>query len=116
MFDKKPRPAMATHHAVTTHHYWTGLKAYLAMVGLLLIPQVAAAQGAMPWESTLQYIINVLTGNTARFGAIIAVIVLGFLAFIGKLRMGLVGAVIGGIVLIFGSATIVDLFIGSVGN
>lgn len=77
----------------------------------LIMPEMALAA---PWDGPLQELIDILTGSTARLGAILAIIVLGFMAMTGRMNWGLAGGIIVGIVLIFGSAWIADTFIGTV--
>jgi type IV secretion system protein VirB2 len=84
----------------------------MVMSFLILLPEVALAA---PWDGPLQSAIDLLTGTTARLVAILAIIVLGFLAMRGRVDWGVGGSIIGGIVLIFGAAWIADNFIGAVG-
>ena len=91
-------------------------------IGLFLIamPSVVLAQttggGGGPWTGTLNYIISILTGAPARLLAIIAISALGVIALLGRMSWSWAGSIIGGVVLIFGAASIADLFIGSVGG
>ena len=82
------------------------------MLGLVVLnPDMALAA---PWDGPLQAFIDLLTGTTARLLAILALIVLGFMAMSGRMSWALAGSIIGGIVLVFGSAWIADMFIDSV--
>ncbi|RLA54434.1 MAG: VIRB2 type IV secretion [Gammaproteobacteria bacterium] len=72
------------------------------------------AQELAPLENVVDFLVNFLTGAFARSVAIIAVAVMGYLGLTGRLRWGVAGAVIVGIALIFGAATIVDAISGSV--
>ncbi|MCZ8272646.1 MAG: TrbC/VirB2 family protein [Microcystis sp. LE19-4.1E] len=77
----------------------------------------AFAQGTLqPVQSTLQTLVQALTGPIATSLAILAVIACGFLAFTGRLTWGIAGSVIFGIVLVFGSAQIVQFFQSAVGR
>lgn len=76
-----------------------------------LMPQMAVAA---PWDDMADTIIDLLTNGLTRSVAIIACIGLGLAAWVGKLSWGMVGKFVAGIVLIFGAAAIVDVFIGGV--
>ncbi|MCA0404745.1 MAG: TrbC/VirB2 family protein [Proteobacteria bacterium] len=77
----------------------------------------AFAQGTLqPVQSTLQTLVQALTGPIATSLAILAVIACGFLAWSGRLTWGIAGSVIFGIVLVFGSAQIVQFFQSAVGR
>lgn len=83
----------------------------------LLVAGDAFAQGTLqPVQSTLQTLVQALTGPIATSLAILAVIACGFLAFTGRLTWGIAGSVIFGIVLVFGSAQIVQFFQSAVGR
>ena len=79
---------------------------------LILIshPEIASAQTALFDSGTnfLTALQNLLSSTWARLIAIIGVIFLGFMAIFGRLRWGIAGAVIGGIILVFGAPAIVD--------
>jgi type IV secretion system protein VirB2 len=84
---------------------------------LLFFAGEAFAQGTLqPVQSTLQTLVQALTGPIATSLAILAVIACGFLAFTGRLTWGIAGSVIFGIVLVFGSAQIVQFFQSAVGR
>ena len=77
----------------------------------------ALAQGTLaPVQSTLQTLVTALTGPIATSLAILAVIACGFLAWSGRLTWGIAGSVIFGIVLVFGTAQIVQFFQSAVGK
>ena len=89
------------------------------LVGLTLAIAMgdALAQGTLaPVQSTLQTLVTALTGPIATSLAILAVIACGFLAWSGRLTWGIAGSVIFGIVLVFGSAQIVQFFQSAVGR
>mgnify|MGYP001765811240 CR=1 FL=1 len=91
----------------------------LALIGLTLTLAAgdAFAQGTLaPVQSTLQTLVTALTGPIATSLAILAVIACGFLAWSGRLTWGIAGSVIFGIVLVFGSAQIVQFFQSAVGR
>ncbi len=84
---------------------------------LLFFAGDAFAQGTLqPVQSTLQTLVQTLTGPIATSLAILAVIACGFLAWSGRLTWGIAGSVIFGIVLVFGSAQIVQFFQSAVGR
>ncbi len=57
---------------------------------------------------------DLLTGTWARIIAIIAVVILGFGWMTGRISWYIAGSVIGGIILVFGAAAIVDSISGSI--
>lgn len=87
---------------------------------LLFSAAGAAAQSSggtlQPVQSTLQQLISALTGPIATALATLAVIACGFFAWSGRLTWGIAGSVIFGIVLVFGSAQIVQFFQSAVGQ
>lgn len=74
----------------------------------------AAFAAAAPWENTVNAVIGFLNGGLTRSVGILIVMGLGFMAWSGKLTMGVAVKVIIGFVFVFGAAAIADLFIGSV--
>ena len=78
----------------------------------------AFAQGGQlaPVQSTLQQLVQTLTGPIATSLAVLAVIACGISAFAGRLTWFFAGSVIFGIVLVFGSAQIVAFFQSAVGR
>ena len=96
----------------------------LARTGLALcffLPGItsAAAQTSgtlQPVQSTLTQLVSALTGSIATALATLAVIACGFFAWSGRLTWGIAGSVIFGIVLVFGSAQIVQFFQSAVGQ
>lgn len=86
--------------------------AMLSILAMAAMPEVALA--GTPWDNMLNGVIGFLNAGTVRLIAILFVMGLGFLAWAGKLTVGKAGGFIGGIVLVFGAATVADLFIGSV--
>jgi len=73
-----------------------------------LLPETALAA---PWDSTATKILDIFTGGLTRTFAIIAVIASGIAAIAGKLSWDWTIKIVVGIVLIFGSASIVDYVI-----
>ncbi len=81
-------------------------------------PAHAAGGGGALFDSGtnfLQALETLLTGTWARIIAIIAVVCLGFAWMTGRISWAIAGATIGGIILVFGSAAIVDGVSGSIG-
>lgn len=78
-----------------------------------LYPEMALAA---PWDGGIQKAIDLLTGKSARLLAVLAFVVLGYLAIVGRASWGFAGSIMGGIVLIFGAAWFADTFIGSVSS
>ena len=79
----------------------------------------AAAQATgtlQPVQSTLTQLVTALTGPIATALATLAVIACGLFAWGGRLTWGIAGSVIFGIVLVFGSAQIVQFFQSAIGQ
>lgn len=79
-------------------------------------PAFATGGTLSPVQSTLQTLVQTLTGPIATSLAILAVIASGFLAWAGRMTWGIAGSIIFGIVLVFGSTQIVQFFQSSVGG
>ena len=69
---------------------------------------------AGPIEDGIDWVLDLLTNGIARSVAIIAIAILGYLAWAGRITGELCGKYIFGIGLVFGGATIVDLIIAAV--
>ncbi len=82
----------------------------LGISALALTPEIAIAA---PWDSTATQILAIFTGGLTRTIAIITVIACGIAAMAGKLSWDWAIKIIVGIVLIFGSASIVDYIIAA---
>jgi type IV secretion system protein VirB2 len=70
----------------------------------------ASGGSLTPVQTTLQTLVTTLTGPIATSLAILAVIASGFMAWAGRLTWGIAGAIIFGIILVFGSTEIVAFF------
>ena len=86
---------------------------YLAVVLALLctalsLPSLAFAQDLTPALTIAEGIRDFLTGDFARAVAAIGLAACGFMAFAGRMPWSVAIAVIVGIVLVFGAATMVD--------
>jgi type IV secretion system protein VirB2 len=90
----------------------------LAVLALLhaISPAFATGGTLSPVQSTLQTLVQTLTGPISTSLAILAVIAAGFLAWAGRMTWGIAGSIIFGIVLVFGSTQIVQFFQSSVGG
>jgi type IV secretion system protein VirB2 len=88
-----------------------------AALSLLVAVEAQAQSGTLqPVQSTLNQLVQALTGPIATALATLAVIACGFFAWAGRLTWGVAGSVIFGIVLVFGSAQIVQFFQSAVGQ
>lgn len=87
------------------------------MLALMSNTGFAASGGQLaPVQSTLDLLVQTLTGPIATALAILAVIACGFAAWAGRLTWGLAGSIIMGIVLVFGSTQIVAFFQSAAGQ
>jgi type IV secretory pathway VirB2 component (pilin) len=88
------------------------LTAALAVVVCFYAVPAFADGGGLPWETPFQVIVNALNGSTGTLMSILAVMVVGVLALAGRVSWAHAGAVLFGIVCIFGAARIVGIFNG----
>jgi type IV secretion system protein VirB2 len=86
-----------------------GAIACLALTTAFGVATPAAAQDV---ETLLQNVVDLLTGNTARLLAVIAVVVVGILWMFGLFDLRRAGVVVLGVIVVFGAAEIVDLLTG----
>ena len=82
---------------------------------MLLAPDLAWAQALDPVQGVADMFVDFLTGTFARSMAIIGLAVCGFMAMMGRLPWSAALAVIGGIILVFGAAALVDEISGFAG-
>jgi type IV secretion system protein VirB2 len=82
----------------------------LVLVFVAFTPEIAMAE---PWDNAANKVLAIFTGGLTRTLAIIAVIACGIAAIAGKLSWDWAIKIIVGIVLIFGSAAIVDYVIAA---
>lgn len=80
----------------------------LAATALSAQPALASANV----EGLLQNVVDMLTGNTARLLAVLAVVVVGILWMFGLFDLRRAAIVVLGIVVVFGAAEIVNLITG----
>lgn len=97
--------------AVTRCHRTLGL----AITILVCLPLIAHAQDIAPISGTLTAIHGFLQSTAIRTLAAIAVIGLGVLAMMGRMRWTWAGSIIGGITLVFGADAFVSFFTTSAG-
>lgn len=83
---------------------------FFLIPSLLLISQPAHA--ATAWEDALQKVVDIFTGNTSRLLAILAVAGFGIGALFGHVSWRRAGEIVLGIAIVFGAASIVDMFVG----
>lgn len=89
----------------------------LSLLALSAVDAAAQSGGTLqPVQSTLTQLVQALTGPIATALATLAVIACGLFAWSGRLTWGIAGSVIFGIVLVFGSAQIVQFFQSAVGQ
>ena len=86
-----------------------GAVASIALVVTLSAVQPALAQDV---EGLLQNVVDMLTGNTSRLLAVIAVVVVGILWMFGLFDLRRAAIVVLGIIVVFGAAEIVDMLTG----
>ncbi|AAF85574.1 conjugal transfer protein (plasmid) [Xylella fastidiosa] len=87
------------------------VSALLCLTAVFLTPEIAMAAA---WDNVAQQVLAILTGGLTRTIVIIGVIACGIAAIAGKLSWDWAIKIIIGIVLIFGSASIVDYIISAV--
>ncbi|MFO1464342.1 MAG: TrbC/VirB2 family protein [bacterium] len=87
-----------------------------ALLSLILIPSILLiappAHAASAWEDALQKVVDIFTGNTSRLLAILAVAGFGIGALFGRVSWRRAGEIVLGIAIVFGAASIVDMFVG----
>lgn len=91
---------------------WIPWMACLIVLGICCVSPAHADFGGLPWETPLQVLVNSLNGTTGTLLATLAVMVVGVLALMGRISWSHAGAVLFGIVCIFGAARIVAIFNG----
>ncbi|MNE36887.1 Type IV secretion system protein virB2 precursor [compost metagenome] len=87
-----------------------GAAACIALTATCLSAQPALASANV--EGLLQNVVDMLTGNTARLLAVLAVVVVGILWMFGLFDLRRAAIVVLGIVVVFGAAEIVNLITG----
>jgi type IV secretion system protein VirB2 len=89
----------------------------LTLLAISVVDAAAQSGGTLqPVQSTRTQLVQALTGPIATALATLAVIACGLFAWSGRLTWGIAGSVIFGIVLVFGSAQIVQFFQSAVGQ
>lgn len=87
-----------------------GVVGAIALATSLILVQPAFASANV--EGLLQNVVDMLTGNTARLLAVLAVVVVGILWMFGLFDLRRAAIVVLGIVVVFGAAEIVNLITG----
>ena len=87
--------------------------AAIALAATLVSAQPALASANV--EGLLQNVVDLLTGNTARLLAVLAVVIVGILWMFGLFDLRRAAIVVLGIVVVFGAAEIVNLITGGGG-
>jgi len=87
-----------------------GALACIALAATALTAQPALASANV--EGLLQNVVDMLTGNTARLLAVLAVVVVGILWMFGLFDLRRAAIVVLGIIVVFGAAEIVNLITG----
>lgn len=82
----------------------------IAVAATLILVQPAFASTNV--EGLLQNVVDMLTGNTARLLAVLAVVIVGILWMFGLFDLRRAAIVVLGIVVVFGAAEIVNLITG----
>lgn len=86
-------------------------------VSLITVAMTAPSYAQLaPVQTTLQQIIAIFTGPIGTSLAVLAIIACGVMAFIGRFTWFAAISAIGGIVLIFGAANIVEYFKSAAGG
>ena len=90
------------------------LKRTAAIGGVILAASLVLTSpaSAQDVEGLLQNVVDMLTGNTARLLAVLAVVVVGILWMFGLFDLRRAAIVVLGIIVVFGAAEIVNLITG----
>jgi type IV secretion system protein VirB2 len=87
---------------------------FILLTATLLVLASFNLAFAGPIEDGVDWLLDLLTNGIARSVAIIGIVILGYMAWAGRITGEACIKFIGGIVLVFGGATIVDLLISAV--
>lgn len=88
------------------------LGAGVAVFAIVTLGAATPALASANIEGLLQNVVDMLTGNTARLLAILAVVIVGVLWMFGLFDLRRAAIVVLGIVVVFGAAEIVNLITG----
>ena len=83
----------------------------LLLVVCVFLPEIAFAN---PIERGVDWVLDLLTNGIARSAAIIGIAILGYMAWAGRLTGESAFKYLGGIIFVFGGATLVDLIISAI--
>lgn len=81
------------------------------MLAIALMPEMAWASAA-PWETGANKVLSILSGNLAKICATIAIVFLGYSAFMGRIEPVKAITIASGIIIIFSAPAIVNLLAG----
>lgn len=87
---------------------------FIMVMASLFVVASANLAFAGPIEDGVDWLLDLLTNGIARSVAIIGIVLLGYMAWAGRITGEACVKFIGGIVLVFGGASIVDLIISAV--
>jgi type IV secretory pathway VirB2 component (pilin) len=103
-FDQLERP-------VVPDWVWLGvLKLVLALVVLCNVDTAAHAAGTAGIDAMFESVVKWLTGPMARSIGIICLCIIGYGCWAGDFHMRTLGTFIGGSILVFGGAEVMDFF------
>jgi type IV secretion system protein VirB2 len=86
--------------------------AIVTIAGAASLAAAGPAFASANVEGLLQNVVDLLTGNTARLLAVLAVVIVGVLWMFGLFDLRRAAIVVLGIVVVFGAAEIVNLITG----
>jgi len=86
--------------------------AVVTIAGAASLAAAGPAFASANVEGLLQNVVDLLTGNTARLLAVLAVVIVGVLWMFGLFDLRRAAIVVLGIVVVFGAAEIVNLITG----
>ena len=92
-----------------------GIMLVLLFCSLIVFDPTSAHAAGNPIVSAMEWVGDLLTSGLARSAAIVAVAILGYLAWFGHITAERAIRFILGIVFVFGGAALVDLIKGAVG-
>jgi type IV secretion system protein VirB2 len=79
----------------------------------ILLPEVAAAN---PIEAGVDWVMDLLTNGIARSAGIIAIAIVGLMAYFGRVTGEMALRIVAGTVCIFGGAALIDIISAAVSS
>lgn len=108
------------HNSLTSYDMrdlsWSIFLTLTLFAAVMLLPDIALADGDEPISDTLCAIISWLRGTTGRAIATIAIIIVGVGALMGKVSWGMAIIVAIGVAIVFGAPQIVEILGGGTGG